>query len=75
MDTFTDITMWGGNATTLDILVKPNSLTKVNKMFSDSNIKYNIVIQDLQQAIDEENPSVIELDDRRGNLFDYSSIV
>lgn len=69
---FADITMWGGNSTSVDILVKPKSLGKVDKSLRENEIKFDIVIQDLQRAIDEENPPVIELDDRRGNETFYA---
>jgi hypothetical protein len=66
-----DISMWGGNTTSIDILVKPDSLDKVKERLTDNGIEFEVVIDDLQRAIDEENPTDIELDDRRGRLFIY----
>ncbi|CAG9817568.1 unnamed protein product [Phaedon cochleariae] len=62
-----DISTWGGNHSCVDILVKPESLEKVSNALSKGNIKYEIVIKDLQKAIDEENPPVNEeTNDRKG---------
>ncbi|KAJ8927855.1 hypothetical protein NQ314_019657 [Rhamnusium bicolor] len=59
--------MWGGNATSIDILVKPDSIDKVNAILAQENIKYEVTIDDLQKAIDEENPPIVEEnDDRKG---------
>lgn len=58
--------MWGGNATSVDILVKQDSIKKTKEALEQNDVKYEIVIEDLQKNIDEENPSEIELDDRRG---------
>lgn len=75
--------MWGGNATALDILVKPHAIDSVKEKLKENSIKYEIVIEDLQKAIDEENPTEIELDDRRGkdlissvsyNLYFYTRL-
>ncbi|CAH0563476.1 unnamed protein product [Brassicogethes aeneus] len=68
-----DISMWGGNSTTVDVLVKPNSVEKVRKIFKDNKVGFDIVIEDLQKVIDEENPAVIELDDRRGHRLTWQA--
>lgn len=48
--------MWGANASAIDILVKPESLEKVRTVLNKQNIKFDVAIEDLQTAIDEENP-------------------
>ncbi|KAJ3625123.1 hypothetical protein MTP99_018686 [Tenebrio molitor] len=68
-----DISMWGGNTTSIDILVKPDSLDKVKERLTDNGIEFEVVIDDLQRAIDEENPTDIELDDRRGHRLTWQA--
>mgnify|MGYP000479901491 CR=1 FL=1 len=60
--------MWGGNVSAIDILVKPGSVEKVRKQLKEKNINFDIVINDLQKAIDEENPPLDEddFDNRNG---------
>ncbi|KAF2896191.1 hypothetical protein ILUMI_09987, partial [Ignelater luminosus] len=69
------ISTWGGNITSLDILVKPQSLQSVSKALLDNNIGYEVIIQDLQKAIDEENPPLNEDDyeDRAGHRLTWQS--
>lgn len=62
--------MWGGNTSSIDILVKPNSINKVDSILRGFNIQYEVLIEDLQKAIDEENPpEEPENNDRKGNNF------
>ncbi|KAG5868272.1 hypothetical protein JTB14_032987 [Gonioctena quinquepunctata] len=62
-----DISTWGGNTTSIDILVKPENLDKVKAILTDKNINYDVLINDLQKAIDEENPSIFDdTEDRKG---------
>ncbi|RZC37365.1 carboxypeptidase B-like [Asbolus verrucosus] len=68
-----DISMWGGNATSMDVLVKPDSVDKVKERLTKNGIRYEVVIEDLQKAIDEENPSEIELDDRQGHRMTWQA--
>lgn len=66
---FKDISMWGGNAAFIDILVKAKSLQKVTQKLKENNIEYELLIPDVQKAIDEENPPMLEeeeTDDRQG---------
>lgn len=64
-----DISMWGGNSTYIDILVRARSLEKVTQKLKEHNIQYELVIPDVQKAIEEENPPIDEdeeTDDRQG---------
>ena len=67
---FTVITTWGGNHTYVDVLVKPNAIQNITRVFNRENISYHVVIEDLQKRIDEENPPLdeneVELQDRQG---------
>lgn len=62
--------MWGGNSSYIDILIKAKSVQKVSQKLKENNIQYELLIFDLQKAIDEENPSILEeeTDDRQGKL-------
>lgn len=50
------------NGTSIDVLVKPSSSDKFKKFLSDEKINYDVVIDDLQDAIDKENPPMSEQD-------------
>lgn len=60
--------MWGGNLSCLDIMVNAKHIEKVSEAFARFNVDYRVVIEDLQKAIDEENPPLesLELDNRQG---------
>lgn len=66
----TELTSWGGNHTAVDFLVKPENQMHVGAILTRSNIKYSVVIADLQKNIDNENPPLSEedqeLQDRKG---------
>lgn len=65
------LSTWGGNQTSLDILIKPNAIQNVTRVFKRDNISYDVVIEDLQRMINIENPPLdeneLELQDRRGS--------
>ncbi|XP_075980070.1 carboxypeptidase B-like [Anticarsia gemmatalis] len=69
------ISSWGGNHSTVDVLVKPKVIENVTSVLNSKNIPYDIVIEDLQQVINEENPPLdeneIELQDRRGHRMTW----
>nr|UPI76683.1 M14 metal carboxypeptidase 6 [Antheraea yamamai] len=69
------ISTWGGNQTSIDILIKPNTLENVTRVFKRENIGYEVVIEDLQKRINEENPPLddneMELQDRRGHRMTW----
>ncbi|KAL3273900.1 hypothetical protein HHI36_015324 [Cryptolaemus montrouzieri] len=62
------IAMWGGNVTCLDIMVRAPYVKKLNESFGKSKINFEVIIENLQDAIDNENPPVetLELDNRQG---------
>ncbi|GBP50617.1 Carboxypeptidase B [Eumeta japonica] len=69
------ISTWGGNQSSVDILIKPQALGNVSRVFKRENIVYNIIIDDLQQRINEENPPLdeneLELQDRRARSYNF----
>ncbi|NP_001036933.1 carboxypeptidase B-like isoform X2 [Bombyx mandarina] len=69
------ISTWGGNQSSVDILIKPNVVENITRVFKRESIDYNVVIEDLQKRINEENPPLdndeIELQDRRGHRMTW----
>ncbi|CAG9767406.1 unnamed protein product [Ceutorhynchus assimilis] len=70
-----DITMWGGNVSAVDILVKRDSIGKVRSLLNNQNIRFDVAISDLQQAIEEENPTLEEedFDNRNGHRLTWQA--
>ncbi|XP_063829617.1 carboxypeptidase B-like [Ostrinia nubilalis] len=69
------IQTWAGNGTYIDVLVKPHAVENVTEALNKENIRYVIVIENLQKMIDEENPPLdeneAELQDRRGHRMNW----
>lgn len=53
----TDINTWMGNGTAVDILIRQNS---VFDFLMQRKLVYDVVIDDLEKAIEEENPPIAE---------------
>jgi hypothetical protein len=59
------------NNSTVDVLVKPDTAKKVKEFLDSSGLNFNVVIDNLQAAIDTENPTITpeemeELEGRKG---------
>ncbi|CAK1555706.1 unnamed protein product [Leptosia nina] len=69
------IATWAGNQSYVDVLVKPQAVENVTRVFKRENIDFNIIIDDLQKRINEENPPLddleVELQDRRGHRMTW----
>ncbi|XP_013180157.1 PREDICTED: carboxypeptidase B-like [Papilio xuthus] len=69
------ISTWGGNQSSIDILVKSNAVNNVTRVFKRERIPIEVVIEDLQQRINEENPPLdpneVELQNRRGHRMTW----
>ncbi|XP_013148300.1 PREDICTED: carboxypeptidase B-like [Papilio polytes] len=69
------ISTWGGNQSSIDILVKSNAVNNVTRVFKRERIPIEVVIEDLQQRINEENPELdpneVELQNRRGHRMTW----
>lgn len=50
--------MWGGDLMHIDVLVKNKSLDNVRNVLRNNQIKFDVIIDDIQKAIDEENPPI-----------------
>ncbi|CAG9564612.1 unnamed protein product [Danaus chrysippus] len=69
------ISTWSGNQTYIDVLVKPDAVQNVTRIFKRENITFDVIIEDLQRRINEENPPLdeneIELQDRRARAYNF----
>lgn len=52
--------MWVGNDTEVDVMVRSEEIPRLSRYLRQKDLQYNVVIEDLQRAIDEENPSLSE---------------
>lgn len=57
MPFLTEVETWLSNGTTIDVVIRSLATLKV---LDEKNLKYEVVIDNLQRAIEEENPSLSE---------------
>ncbi|CAK9812749.1 Carboxypeptidase B [Anthophora plagiata] len=72
------LSLWVGNDTAVDIMVRPEEIPRVSRYLRQKDLQYRVVIEDLQRAIDEENPTLSqqemeELAGRKGHRMEWSS--
>lgn len=69
-DLITEVSKWTGNDSAVDVLVRPEMIARVARFLREREVKYDVIIPDLQQAIDQENPideeALDELAGRKG---------
>lgn len=72
---FKEVTMWGGNNSAVDILVRPDSISSVRSALQQGKINYDVAIDDLQKAIDDENPPMDEImfENRNGHPLTWQA--
>ncbi|KAL1465084.1 hypothetical protein WDU94_004679 [Cyamophila willieti] len=51
---------WRSNTTSIDIMAKADKLTAVKQYLEKAKLTYEVVLEDVQRAIDEENPDISE---------------
>ncbi|OXU22503.1 hypothetical protein TSAR_005494 [Trichomalopsis sarcophagae] len=73
-----DLSLWTGNDTTIDVLVLPDVIPRVSRFLHQRHVEYDVVIPDLQQAINHENPiktpaEIEELEGRHGHRMEWTS--
>uniref|UniRef100_A0A182WW69 Peptidase M14 domain-containing protein n=1 Tax=Anopheles quadriannulatus TaxID=34691 RepID=A0A182WW69_ANOQN len=71
-----DASMWNYNATSVDIFVRGQQLKKAECFLRAANIPYEVVIEDMQRAIDTENPSLEETElweNRNGHRMTWTA--
>lgn len=66
------------NSSTVDVLVKPETADKVKEFLDSSGLTFDVVIDNLQAAIDTENPTMSpeemeELEGRKGHRMTWQS--
>ncbi|XP_012340528.1 carboxypeptidase B-like isoform X2 [Apis florea] len=72
------LSLWAGNDTAVDVMIRSEEIARVSRYLKQKDLNYRIVIEDLQKAIDEENPSlseqeVEELQGRKGHRMEWTS--
>ncbi|XP_032683426.1 carboxypeptidase B-like [Odontomachus brunneus] len=70
--------IWSNNASITDIMVKSCMLKHVGNVLRNAGLEYDILINDVQQAIKDENPSLSpdvqeELEGRKGHRMEWTS--
>ncbi|KAF7992313.1 hypothetical protein HCN44_001638 [Aphidius gifuensis] len=73
-----EVSKWVGTESVIDVLVRPDMIPRVSRFLRERQIKYDVMIPDLQQAIDQENPlpspeELEELQGRKGHKMEWSS--
>jgi hypothetical protein len=66
------ISMWNLQHSHVDMFVKQPVVQDAKKLLIDSNVPFEVVIDDLQKAIDEENPpheQIVQWQNRNGEEF------
>lgn len=61
--------LWSSNGTDVDVFVKKSAVDGVRQVLNENNIRYTILIDDMQRQIEQENPSqneIEELQNRNG---------
>ncbi|XP_035732272.1 carboxypeptidase B-like [Vespa mandarinia] len=69
---------WSVNDTIADIMVKQDAIPRASRILREQKVRYDVVIDDLQKAIDEENPPLSaelmeELEGRKGHRMEWTS--
>lgn len=47
---------WASNTTSVDLFVKKDKLKEVKQSLSNASMDFRVLLEDVQRAIDEENP-------------------
>ncbi|KAL6429927.1 hypothetical protein ACFW04_007640 [Cataglyphis niger] len=55
-DEYGSYSIWSNNISVADILVESNMVENIESLFRSNGVKYDILINDVEQAIKEENP-------------------
>ncbi|XP_033232029.1 uncharacterized protein LOC117183007 [Belonocnema kinseyi] len=51
-----DVSTWMGNGSAFDVLVRPDTISRVSRFLRERHVNFDVIIPDVQQAIDQENP-------------------
>lgn len=70
--------MWNTNGSFVDLFLKTSSIVGASRLLDKAKIKYSIIIDDLQRAIETENPSteiIQQLQNRKGEQHNFCSFL
>lgn len=56
------IEKWFTNSTSVDIMVKKDNSEMVKNALNNGSLSFDVFIEDIQQAINEENPPINEVE-------------
>lgn len=67
---------WASNTTSVDIYIKKDKIQEVKQALNNASMDFRILVEDVQQAIDEENPpqkfeELNEFSTRKGEYSDF----
>ncbi|XP_051158291.1 carboxypeptidase B-like [Leptopilina boulardi] len=73
-----EVSTWMGNGSAVDVLVRPNMISQVSRFLRERHINFDVIIPDVQQAIDQENPPlppelIDELEGRAGHRMEWTT--
>lgn len=73
----TAYSIWSNNGSAADIFVRSYMVEYVESVFKCAGVQYDVIINDVQQAIKEENPPLSpeaqeELEGRKGSRFFFN---
>jgi Carboxypeptidase activation peptide. len=51
---------WGGSTSNIDIMVKADKVAAVKQYLEKAKLTYEVILEDVQRAINEENPEISE---------------
>lgn len=67
-----DIAMWKLHHTSVDLLLRKPNIEGAQHLLSNANVTYEIVIDDLQEAISKENPPKEVIEQFQNRKGEYS---
>ncbi|XP_026675212.1 carboxypeptidase B-like [Ceratina calcarata] len=72
------LSLWVGNESTVDVMVRSEEIPRVSRYLKQKDLRYQVVIDNLQKAIDEENPllsveEMEELEGRKGHRMEWTT--
>lgn len=59
---YSDVAFWSSNGTEVDMFLKRSAVDGVRGVLDANNIRYSILIEDMQKQIERENPPIEEIE-------------
>lgn len=57
-----DVSLWSINGTEIDMFVRRPAVEGVTQVLKENNIRYTVLVEDMQRQIEEENPPQSEIE-------------